>query len=82
MVGGLWTHGKMVHLDGMINNIDWAVGVTPDAHWWVDLYQNASGTAEPVRFGSGHFHEARRSGGPYPDGYTHNANIMDSPRTC
>ena len=29
MVAGLWTHGQVVHLDGMINNIDWAVGVHP-----------------------------------------------------
>ena len=79
MVGGLWTHGKMVHLDFLINNIDWAVGVTPDAHWWVDLYRKADGEAVPVRFGSGRFvMQARREGGPYPGGYTQNANILDS----
>ena len=79
MVGGLWTHGKMVHLDGLINNLDWAVGVTPDAHWWVDLYRKPDGDPLAVRFGSGRFvREARRGGAPYPGGYTQNANIMDS----
>ena len=39
MAGGLWTHGKFVHLDGLINNLDWAVGVTPRTHYKVDLYR-------------------------------------------
>ncbi len=79
MVGGLWTHGKMVLLDGMINNLDWAVGVTPAAHWLVDLYRGADGAPVPVRFGAGRFiDEVRAIGGPYPDGYTHNANVLDS----
>ena len=79
MVGGLWTHGKMVHLDGLINNIDWAVGVTPDAHYMVDLYKDQNGEAVPVRFGSGRFAEEERlTDTLYPAGYTHNANIMDS----
>lgn len=79
LVAGLWTHGKLVHLDGMINNIDWAVGVTPGAHWEVDLYRDEEGGALPIRFGSGRFLEGPRAdGGPYPPGYTHNANIMDS----
>jgi hypothetical protein len=78
LVAGLWTHGKFVHLDGMINNLDWAVGVTPAAHWSVDLYRD-EGVAVPVRLGSGRFIDgARNAGGPYPDGYTHNANVMDS----
>lgn len=79
LVAGLWTHGKFVHLDGMINSIDWAVGVTPAAHFWVDLYRDAGGRPVPVRFGSGRFIDAvRYIGGPYPDGYTHNPNILDS----
>jgi hypothetical protein len=78
MVAGLWTHGKLVHLDGLINSIDWAVGVTPEAHWWVDLYKDQSGEPVPVRFGSGRFIEQFRPIGPYPAGYTHNANILDS----
>lgn len=79
LVGGLWTHGKFVHLDGLINNIDWAVGVTPASHWEVDLYKDAAGAMVPVRFGSGRFAGSERDdGGPYPAGYTHNANILDS----
>lgn len=79
LVAGLWTHGKFVHLDGMINNIDWAVGVTPAAHFMVDLYRDAAGEDVAVRMGSGRFIDAvRYAGGPYPDGYTHNANILDS----
>lgn len=79
LVAGLWTHGKFVHLDGLINNIDWAVGVTPAAHWEVDLYRDEAGATVPVRFGSGRFAGSERDdGGPYPAGYTHNANILDS----
>lgn len=79
MVAGLWTHGKFVHLDAMINNMDWAVGVTPASHFWVDLYRDAQGEPVPVRFGGGRFIDSvRYAGGPYPPGYTHNANILDS----
>ncbi|MBK7975353.1 MAG: hypothetical protein IPK07_19400 [Deltaproteobacteria bacterium] len=80
MAGGLWTHGKFVHLDGLINNLDWAVGVTPRTHYKVDLYRDASGEDVQVRFGSGRFIDGRErdEGGPYPPGYTHNPNIVDS----
>lgn len=78
MVAGAWTHGKLVHLDGMINSIDWAVGVTPSMHYEVDLYRDADGSPVPVRVGSGRFVEAFRGEGPYPPGYTHNPNILDS----
>lgn len=78
LVAGLWTHGKFVHIDAMINHLDWAVGVTPTAHQWVDLYKDASGQAVPVRVGAGRFIRALRSVAPYPDGYTHNANVLDS----
>jgi len=79
LAAGLWTHGKFVHLDGMINNNDWAVGITPASHWMVDLYRDSAGTDVEVRFGSGRFTpRARNEGGPYPAGYSHNANILDS----
>lgn len=78
MVGGLWTHGKLVLLDGMIHNQDWAVGVAPTTHWWVDLYQNTDSSMMPIRFGSGRYIDANRGEYPYPAGYTHNANILDS----
>ncbi|MCB9532036.1 MAG: hypothetical protein H6700_09745 [Myxococcales bacterium] len=79
MIAGLWTHGKLVMLDGMMNNMDWAVGVTPASHYWVDLYRTPEGDPVPVRFGAGRFIDSvRNAGGPYPPGYTHNANILDS----
>ncbi|MEZ4266540.1 MAG: hypothetical protein R3F39_09190 [Myxococcota bacterium] len=79
LVAGAWTHGKFVLLDAMINNQDWAVGVTPAAHWMVDLYKDTDGQAVPVRFGAGRYIDAIRTiGGPYPPGYSHNANILDS----
>lgn len=78
MVAGLWTHGKVVLLDGLVNNQDWAVGVAPQTHWWVDLYRASSGDPVAVRFGAGRFIDALRGGPHYPPGYTHNANILDS----
>ncbi len=78
-VAGLWTHGKFVHLDGLINNLDWAIGDIPAAHFLVDLYRDSAGQDVPVRLGSGRFIDSvRYAGGPYPPGYTHNDNILDS----
>ncbi len=78
MVAGAWTHGKLVHLDGLINSIDWAVGVTPSMHYMVDLYRDAAGAPVPVRVGSGRFIGEFRGVGPFPPGYSDNANILDS----
>ena len=79
MIGGLWTRGRFALVDGLINNMDWAVGVSPTAHWMVDLYRTGTGEPVEVRFGTGRFIDAlRTAGGPYPAGYTHNANILDS----
>lgn len=79
LVAGLWTHGKFVHLDAMINHLDWAVGITPEAHYLVDLYRTPEGDPFAVRLGAGRFIDfVRDRGGPYPPGYTHNANILDS----
>ena len=79
MVAGLWTHGKLVHLDGMINNMDWAVGVHPTTHYLVDLYEDEAGQPVEVRFGSGRFIPSLRDdGSSFPAGYTGNANILDS----
>ncbi|MDX1696112.1 MAG: hypothetical protein R3208_20265, partial [Ketobacteraceae bacterium] len=77
MVGGLWTRGKFVHLDAMINNQDWAVGVRSESHYWVDLYRDETGADVPVRFGAGRFSPGPDAG-PMPPGYTGNANILDS----
>ena len=77
-VAGLWTHGKFVHLDGRINHLDWAVGVSPEAHWNLELYRDDDGEPVSVRVGGGRFTDTFRNDGPYPDGYTHNANVLDS----
>ncbi|MCA9771702.1 MAG: hypothetical protein KC466_04790 [Myxococcales bacterium] len=72
MVAGLWTHGKLVHLDAMINNLDWAAPVNPLGHRWVKLYRDASGEDVEVRLGAG------RGNGPQPRGASANENILDS----
>lgn len=72
MVAGLWTHGKLVHIDARINNVDWSVGMSPNDHEMVDLYQNESGDPVQVRFGSG------RGSGTSAPGYPGNPNILDS----
>ena len=78
-VAGLWTHGKFVHLDGLINNVDWAVGVAPQSHYLVDLYKTLEGEPTEVRVGGGRFIDANIIGeGPYPPEYPHNANVLDS----
>ena len=82
LIAGLWTHGKFVHLDGMINNQDWAVGVTPETHWMVEMYQDADGAPTEVRFGAGRFIEAFRGEGPYPDGYTSTRTSSTRSSTC
>lgn len=74
LVAGLWTHGRLVHLDGRLNNVDWSVGLRPDAHMHVDLYQQADGTPVSVRFGAGRGH----SGDSPPPGHPGNENILDS----
>jgi len=46
---GSWTHGKIVLLDGPLNNIDFGAGVTDTLQQWVPLYAGAP----DVRFASG-----------------------------
>ena len=76
LVAGAWTHGKLVHLDAMINNVDWALPVNPAAHWMVSLYRDREGDDVEVRLGSGRVSVsgARRE----PPGFSGNANILDS----
>lgn len=72
LVAGLWTHGKLVHVDSMLNNLDWSVGMSPEDHWMVDLYSDEDGDPVSVRFGSG---RGSRSNAPGDPG---NVNIIDS----
>jgi hypothetical protein len=69
-VAGRWTHGKMVQLDGLVNNIDYGLHVPISAQRVIPLYQ--SGT-QP-QFGSGRFNDP--TGNP-PD-YAENITITDS----
>ncbi len=76
MVAGLWTHGKLVHLDALVNNLDWAAPVDPLGHHWVSLYRDAEGADVEVRIGGG-----RGGPGPTsrrPPGFSGNENILDS----
>ena len=62
MVGGLWTNGKLVHLDALINNLDWAAPENPRAHRWVALYRDEEGADVEVRIGSGRGNDASPPG--------------------
>ncbi|MEM7435284.1 MAG: hypothetical protein AAF436_09050 [Myxococcota bacterium] len=73
LVAGLWTHGRLVHLDSTLNNVDWAVGLEPRDHYLVDLYQSDEGEPFAVRLGSSRY-VARA---PMP-GWQNNTNILDS----
>ncbi len=74
-VAGLWTHGKMVLLDSMVNHTDWQIPVDPDGHRFVGLYRSASEPPESVevRVGSG-----RSLGRRTPTGFSGNPNILHS----
>lgn len=75
-VAGLWTQGKLVHMDNLLNNIDWGLPIDPAGHRLVTMYESADGSAVEVRAGSGgrnkiHEYRALR-------GRTHNSAIQDS----
>ncbi len=76
-VAGLWTHGRLVHIDAMINHTDWPLGVDPARHRLVELYGAGPGIDGPtaVRVGSG---RVSRSDAAAPAGFGGNANIFDS----
>ena len=72
-VAGLWTHGKLVMLDGLINHTDWQVPVDPDGHSFVELYRTPENAPVEVRVGSG-----RALGRQTPSGFSGNPNILHS----
>ncbi len=47
-VMGLWTSGKMVMLDGVLNNIDFGLMTTPESQRLIQLYQPSSATTLPI----------------------------------
>lgn len=75
-VFGLWTQGRTVHFDNLLNNTDWGLPLDPDGHRLVTMYQQPDGTEVEVRVGSGGLFKAH----DYPDlrGRTVNSAILDS----
>lgn len=73
---GLWTQGKQIHIDNMMNNTDWGLPLNPNGHRLVTMYENADGSPVEVRAGTG----GRTKHRDYPGlpGRTNNTAIMDS----
>jgi hypothetical protein len=69
-VAGRWTHGKMVQLDGLMNNIDYGLHVPDPAQRVLNLYK----TGPQPQFGSGRFN----AGDGNPPDYAENTTITDS----
>jgi hypothetical protein len=81
-VAGLWTHGKMVLLDNLLNNIDYALRIADDEQRMVSLYQPGSGPlgteSGDVRLGSGRFNAITNSSAGWPAGSALNTSFIDS----
>jgi len=75
-VAGLWTQGRLVHIDNMLNNTDFGLPIDPAGHRMVRLYENSDGTPMEVRVGAG----GRHKDTDYPalKGRTGNTAIADS----
>jgi hypothetical protein len=69
-VAGRWTHGKMVQLDGLMNNIDYGLHVPDPEQRNITLYSSGS----PIQFGSGRYNSTDGN----PSGYAENTTITDS----
>ncbi len=63
MMAGLWTHGKMVLLDSLVNNMDFGIRAAEKFHTSVQLYSDRS-----VRIGTGE-EASKIDGGSEPLGY-------------
>ena len=71
---GLWSHGKIVLLDNVINNVDYALERQNQRQVLLDLYAPSQVSAvEEIRTGSG-----RSVGGSLPHMTTTNGNFIDS----
>lgn len=77
-VAGLWTHGKMVLLDGILNHTDFGFPAREEFHRVISLYQPNTGPlgteSGAVRVGAGR--DASPNGGP--PGYVDNTTFLDS----
>ncbi|MEM6910656.1 MAG: hypothetical protein AAF555_03655 [Verrucomicrobiota bacterium] len=74
MVMGLWTQGKMVQMDNLLNNTDWGMGSPVDEHVNVQLY-TGGGADDWVRVGAGRDNGANIR---QPLGSDPNTTIFDS----
>lgn len=75
-VVGLWTQGKMVVMDNLVNHTDFQVGMTPSEHVMMSLYKDENDTPVKVRVGGGRGIDYYEDGAPA--GYTGNNTIVDS----
>ncbi len=75
-VAGLWTQGRLVHIDNMLNNTDWGLPLDPAGHRLVSLYEQSDGTPVEVRVGAGGRH--KDTDYPVLKGRTGNTAIVDS----
>lgn len=75
-VAGLWTQGRTVHIDNMLNNTDWGLPLDPAGHRMVTLYEQSNGTPVEVRVGAGGRHKDTHY--PALKGRTGNTAIIDS----
>jgi len=77
-VVGLWTQGKMVLLDNLLNNIDYGLRIEDEGHRLVSLYQPGTGPggsgSGDVRLGGGR----DRNGNAGLAGWLHNSAFLDS----
>lgn len=78
-VVGLWTRGKMVLLDGILNNIDYGLEIDDAGQRMIAIYNEGSGPlgyeSGEVRIGSGHDTHSDERG---PPTYVQNTSIVDS----
>jgi hypothetical protein len=73
-VAGLWTKGRTVLLDNVLNNIDWNLQARPSGHVDAKLYQGDNGW---IHVGSGR-DNAADDAGHMPAGGVGNINFIDS----
>jgi hypothetical protein len=75
-MAGRWTHGKMVQLDALVNNIDYGLEVPNDQQRLVSLYQTSVTNNQPVQvaLGSGR----SNLGTANPTDYATNTTILDA----
>ncbi|WP_370979489.1 tectonin domain-containing protein [Agaribacterium sp. ZY112] len=72
---GLWTQGKMVQMDNVINNMDFGLGTEERRHRDLKLYESSSEHDGWVRVSGGR--NGSTEGGPRPRGSS-NINFLDT----